>query len=717
MRINEYREFRSRNERLLQSIRLSANTAKQFYNQSHYLSFFREEILTPSGLFFEVVNYLKSYFFSNLPEATCENVNFKSPFSDQIVYVIQTIANEISYSHKLFDVVDRAILNTLLTGVGIVFFEPTFDENGTLVRISPESVDIRDVTFDPFLPLEENPLVTVDKIVSIASLIERFGEDTVKRAGIDVNSVKTKINFFYDLEEGRLVITPNHSDKILDEREFDRNLSRFLFNALYYATPSGLFLHQREDSPPFPFPSLFLTIEPELVTYARLFIRFVRLLYSVRSLGLIDNSFSEFLNALELAEEGKLVPVNLQAYFNQLNGAPPVFFLPTEDVTRALDTVKAALDAIEAKIKERVGMIDVLETTKVTAENIIRITPFLVDARYANFIKRLDYFIARLYASYTSLKILSSPDEVLLSYTSLSPEASIQEIMSFLTELRASAFRLDASALVIETDSLSQQRQAKRALEMQKVIETVISGISQVVNSVAANPQVAYGIANALVDLIDVYRIGKKYKENIRSGLLTIVQNTPINQQQVDPLVQAEQIKANVKLQELQLRAKELELKASKLQADYQLRSQELAAMQSKMNLDEQIKQIELMLRERDMQISEFEAELKSRKQASEEEKAALMLTIEMQKLELEKLKAQVEAINKMADNIRLEQENKIRTYLSDIQSQLITKFTNTLPQINLNVPVPNRKVVRFAEDPATGEIMADIENKFEPDE
>ncbi|MEM4322204.1 MAG: hypothetical protein QW308_03885, partial [Candidatus Woesearchaeota archaeon] len=423
MALDRYAFFRSKYEGALGAPKRMLNVAKQVYSQGYYLHDFGESITAPTGLFFEIVNFLKSYFFSNLPEAVVENLDAPDQIKEFTRTAIEDIANSLCYNKKLFSEVDKAILQCLIGGIGVVHFCPLYNyQTGVIEDFSIEFIDLKDLYFDPFLPLEENPVVILEKQVSVDSAKERYGEDKIKPL-INPSQTRLALNFVYDLENAKYIVATKDFSTELEAFEFDPSLKDAFFVTLFFATPAGIYQYVSDSENINPYVSIYTTIQPQLNSYAILFYRYVKILLGLRSIGLVESSFQEILNALQLGEEGVLVPVSLQTFFNQIGNAPPFLFLPLEEQSRALAEIRQALMELEMQIRERVGIPDVQSTTKVTAENYIRITPFLIDARYANFIRQLDYFIARIYENYTRLFILTCDDATLLNKAKIDPAA------------------------------------------------------------------------------------------------------------------------------------------------------------------------------------------------------------------------------------------------------------------------------------------------------
>jgi len=239
-------------------------------------------------------------------------------------------------------------------------------------------------------------------------------------------------------------------------------------------------------------------------------------------------------------------------------------------------------------------------------------------------------------------------------------DAVFLEDLAFLRNDTERTIRID-----IETDSTNFINEQAQVQQKTAVTTTLVQGMQQI-SAMLTNGQPEYAAVSlhALTSLLDSMPGGKAYVQEMKGYTQQLIEKAMQPPEATPPPPDYEGMKQ--------------QNAANKIQLDSQSKMRELDQREFKLQLDQQQQNF-------DQQITAQQAALNERVEQAYE-------MIEFTKLEMAKMSEQLEAVNKVEDNKRLENQQVLDT-IAILQSKVDAPVKPTTPNITVNVGGAKKKV------------------------
>jgi hypothetical protein len=465
---------------------------------------------------------------------------------------------------------------------------------------------------------------------------ERFGEDVFKKVkftAVEKEEVshygenedekeKVKKVFVYEIwcKDTKKVywVTKSCKTQVLDESEDFLNLKNF------FPCPKPLFATLDNQSIK-PIPD-FVFYQDQANQLNAVGYR-IRILTEALKVAGIYDATSEGLADLLNASDGEMIPVKNFDVVREKGGVDGLIsFIPLKSIIEALNTLYQTRDSIKQEIYEISGVSDVLRGASNPHESATaqELKGEYAGIRLSDRQKLVQEFIKEILAIKAEIIANKFSDETIYRISSAQQFAITEDgqqiDMSQALALLKNNFERDYR-IEIETNSTIATNQVKTKEEIKEFMEGFMQLIANVSGGIPA-PLMPV-VKEASLFYIRTFRAGRALETSIEKALDALKAQQEQAAQQPpppDPIIQAEQIKAQSNQAEMQIKVQAdmqnhqgtLSIKQTQSQMDFEIAQGKLQIEQARLQIEQQKLEIEKMKIEADMINADKHIELKT---------------------------------------------------------------------------------------------------------
>lgn len=434
----------------------------------------------------------------------------------------------------------------------------------------------------------------------------------------------------------------------------------------------------------YPTPA-YIQIKEQLEHLHTLQERILKLTDSIRRRALVSGAQDELIAVLNSSDDQCFVAVpDLVRLLENGTLQNSIFWIPVQELVASISESMSVKESVKNDIYDIFGVPDILRGSSDPLETAAAQTLKTKSAhdRFKYMKKQIAMLASDTIQMMVDLALeLFTPDYI-------NEIVGVQYLEQAEQEMWPEAYELlknDTTRLIqidIDTDALTFVDEQARAEQMNQTVQTVMSGLDTVSNTLkdGGDPTMGVVALKAVLLSLDMLAPGKEFQQGVRQvadGLIKKLENPP---PPPPPPPDYEMMKLQVQNQKLQLEAQDMAMKNQTKQIELQLKAQ-----------DGQVKQ------ELDAAKVRLEAENQMFEQAAE----ARYLELETYKAALEEMQVKAQIAESAMEEERLARQQQLETLMAFVEAQRAdVEAAQTRPvTLNFQIPKRQRRSGRIVED------------------
>jgi hypothetical protein len=548
---------------------------------------------------------------------------------------------------------------------------------------------------------------------SLADLEKDDGEEDTVEANVDqsakaADSVTWVWECWCNLTKKVYWVSETYNDGFLDVKPDPYELVGFFPVAPFI-------IGTKPDKSMYPVP-MFVPLRPLIEQLHNLINKIFQLITAVRRRAIADGSCDDLIAAINNLDDNEVIAVQNFAQIVEKGGvANLIQYLPVQELSNAIVELQGLTAVFKNEFFEFSGVPDLLRGSSDPIETAA------AQQQKGNFLslrfswpqKQIQVIARDLIELMCDLALKKFPDDYLMTLCGvqhLSPEEQqlVPQALQLLRDDKNRIVRID-----IETDSTSYLNELEQRQNKNLVAQTVVNGLKEIAGISQTAPAFTGTALKVLLFSLRSMNMGKAFEGEVTAAVNAMEQQIAQQQQaaaQQPPPPDYEQMKIQLQQQKMQIDQQWIGIEQQKVQAGIQLQQAELQIKQQveqqRAVLDSERLKLEAAKQQSETAIDAQELEIKAREIGASIQQSEVDAALKAQadqvkqmldsgKLEIEKLRIQLDSYEKLLEERRLAQDAVMK------ERELAITKAPQLPPINIQVDAskPQKRTGRITRD------------------